>query len=332
MSQNPSSSRAATLLLRLLISTNKSSRLPHRLRWKALLIARQIILRFKDPTVEYEFRGSRLLIPLSHDLPLIDWGFPNYSENLGRVAAHLSEKYGAFPIIDIGANIGDSATIIDRHGPHPVLCIEGEPKFAELLAANVASQQPKRTIEPCFVGTGLEAFETVVHDGTARLTQAQPGRAAAVRTKSFEQILMEHDEFRNSRLVKVDTDGMDVAILNSAFHWISQQRPVLFFEYYPDLQREHDSGGLETLRNLKIAGYRLVLIYDNVGDFMFSAELENEKLLTEMHEFFSGRHSKTYCDLCIFHACDTDIAEKIRRSEMDFFRAARVYSGCAFAD
>ncbi len=85
------------------------------------------------------------------------------------------------------------------------------------------------------------------------------------------------------------------------------------------------------LRNLRRLGYQLVLIYNNVGEFMFSAPLENEGLFSELHEFFSGRQSHIYCDLCIFHSDDGDIAETIRRSEIEFFRAARAYGGSASA-
>ena len=320
--RNSSVSRPATLLLNLMISTNDGS-FGNLARWSALSTLRRIVLRFGDPTASYAFCGSRLHIPLSHDLPLIRRAFPLYSDNLGRIARHLSEKFGAFPVIDIGANVGDTAAIIHQYAQLPILCIEGEPKFVELLAANVASKLPKPVIEPSFVGTGGNALVAVVHNGTARLAHSTSSGGNTIRTKGFDQILEEHHAFQNSRLLKIDTDGMDIAILNSALDWISRQKPVLFFEYDPDLQRAHDDDGLELLGRLEDAGYHRVLIYENVGDYMFSAELGNERLFSELHEFFSGRQSKRYCDLCVFNREDEDIAEAIRLSELDFFRTAR---------
>ncbi len=321
---NSSVSRPATLLLNLLISTKDRSFLD-RMRMPALLRARRVLLGFSDPIVEYDFRGTKLRMPLSHDLPVILRSFPLYSDNLGRIAAQLSAKHPDLTVIDIGANIGDSASIIHRHTHVPILCIEGEPKFAELLEKNVAAALPRPVIEQSFVGPGGETLVAVVHDGTARLARNGADGGPAIRMKSLQQILEEHPTFQNSQLLKIDTDGMDIAILNSALDWISRQKPVLFFEYDPDLQLVHGAGGLELLSKLKRAGYHRVLVYENVGDYMFSADLQNETLFSELHEYFSGRASTKYCDLCIFHSEDEDIAEIIRRNELNVFRAARQY-------
>jgi len=79
---------------------------------------------------------------------------------------------------------------------------------------------------------------------------------------------------------------MDIVILASALDWIAQQKPVLFFEYDPDLQQEHGAGGLEILGRLKKAGYQRVLVYEGNGDYMLSTGLENNTLFIELHEYF----------------------------------------------
>jgi FkbM family methyltransferase len=318
-------SRFATLLLKLMLSTADRSFFD-RIRWIVLASARRIWLRFGDPIVEYELCGSKLRIPFSHELPFYRRVYPYYSENLGRIAAGLSAKYGAFAVIDIGANIGDSAAILHAHVPVPVLCIEGEPRFADLLAFNLARLQPQPAIERCFVGGATEHFSVVVHDGTAELVHRDSRHGHAMQTRPLQQVLEQHPSFMNSRLLKIDTDGMDISILNDALPWISHTKPVLFFEYDPDLQRTHQAEGLELLRRLKTAGYSLVLVYENTGDYMFSAALGDDLLFTELHDFFSGRHSKRYCDLCIFHSEDNDVGEKIRSSEINFFRTVRQFS------
>jgi FkbM family methyltransferase len=322
--RNSSVSRSATLLLEMLISTADRGFF-NRVRWKSLLMARRVVLRFGDPVVEYKLYGSVLRMPLSHGLPIILRSYPLYSDNLGRIAAHLSAKYSDLAVIDIGANVGDSVVILHQHVRMPVLCVEGEPRFCEFLAENVSKMLPAPVIEQSFVSMSSQGLTPVVHDGTARLSRAQSGNGHELPTKSFEEILREYPSFQSAHLVKVDTDGMDVAILSSADDWIAQQKPVLFFEYDPDLQLPHGVDGLDLLDRLKGHGYHRVLVYENTGDYMFSAELTNQTLLSELHEFFSGRHSARYCDLCVFHSQDEDIAESIRRSELDVFRAARHY-------
>jgi len=284
-----------------------------------------MLVRVSDPIVEYDICDSKLRMPLSHDLPLIHRLYPLYSDNLGRIAAKLFTKYADLSVIDIGANVGDSVAMIHRHIRVPVLCVEGEPRFGKLLAANVAYKVPAPVIEQSFVGTAGEAFLAVARHGTARLAPAWAEGDTAIRTKAFEQILGEHPAFKHSRLFKIDTDGMDIAILNSAHDWIARQRPVLFFEYDPDLQNAHGAGGLELLCQLERPGYHRVLVYESNCDYMFSAEIGNKKLFSELHEYFSGRDSTKYCDLCIFHDGDEDIAEVIRRSELAVFRAARQF-------
>jgi len=318
-------SRGATLLLKLLVSTKDRTWLD-RVRWSALLRARQMLVRISDPVVEYDFCGTKLHLPFSHDLPIYRRTLPMYSDNLGRIAAQLSTKYGDLEIIDVGANVGDTAALIHSRIHVPILCIEGDPRFVELLRANVAGHRPTSVVEQSFIGTSGESLIAVVHDGTARLVHTQSNNGESIQTKSFDQILEAHPSFRGSRLLKIDTDGMDIAILNSAYNWISRQKPVLFFEYDPDLQRDYGSSGLKLLGKLKEVGYRRVLVYENTGDFMCSCELENERLLSELHEFFSGRKSGRYCDLCIFHGEDDDIAEVVRRCELDVFRRARHFT------
>lgn len=323
--RNSSVSRSGTALLNLMTSTKDDGRFLNRARWYALLTLRRIVLRFGDPTVEYAFCGSTLRLPLSHVLPFFRRASPLYADNLGRIAAQLFAKFGTFGVIDIGANVGDTVAVVHQHAPLPILCIEGVPKFIELLAQNVSATVPTPVIEPSFVGNGGEALVPWVQDGTARWVHTE-GVAPALRMKSLDQILEEHPSFQSSRLLKIDTDGMDIVILNSALGWIGRQKPVLFFEYDPDLQRAHGAGGLEVLGKLKRAGYHRVLVYEGNGDYMLSAELGNNTLFFDLHEYFSGRlGSGKWCDLCIFHAEDEEIAQVIRRSELDVFRAARRY-------
>lgn len=315
-------SSIATQLLNLLTSTRDRG-FADRVRWKALSALRQILLRFGDPIARYQFCGSELLVPLSHELPIIRRDHPIYSDNVGRIAAYLYEELGSFRVIDIGANVGDTVAIIHRHAQVPMLCVEGEPKFAELLKLNAESRSPRPEIAIVFIAASARPFTSVMRNGTARLEPSINDDPQVVATKSFDEVLNKHPGFQDARLLKIDTDGMDVAILNAAIDWISVQKPVLFFEYDPDLQTIHDENGLALLRRLRETGYHRALVYENVGDYMFSAELENETLLCELHQFFSGRRTKRYCDLCIFHRQDDDIAEKIRQKELEFFRTMR---------
>lgn len=292
-------------------------------RWSALIRLRRIILRFGNPTIEYEFYGSKMQLPLSHDLPLNRRSHPHYSDNLGRLASAMFARFGEFAAIDIGANVGDSVAIIQHYAPIPILCIEGAQRFFELLAINTEGRQPTPVLERCFVGMNNSKLVPIFRDGTSKLVKRKSEMKPEVWMKPLEQILRENPDFENARLLKIDTDGMDIVILESCIQWISRRKPVLFFEYDPDLQQEHDVNGLTLLRKLEAQRYNRVLIYDSHGELMFSTQLCNHGVLAEVHEYFSGRSSLKYCDLCVFHENDDELAEAVRQKELAFFRGSR---------
>ncbi len=101
---------------------------PRGLGRRALSAVRKTRLVVGDPAVSVMIGDRELLMPLSHDLPIHRACHPDYSLNLGRVVAALEEVRDAgAPIVDIGANIGDSVAIIRDAVPDaPILCIEGD--------------------------------------------------------------------------------------------------------------------------------------------------------------------------------------------------------------
>src|SRR5579872_7244111 len=117
----------------------------------------RIILKFGDPLIARPIWGTRLYLPFSHQLPFVLKHFVNYGTNLARIVQYTQKKYPDLRIIDVGANIGDSVAVIRQHSEAPVLCLEGDPVYFEILCENQSSLRNGKTI-PCFVG------ETAGHD------------------------------------------------------------------------------------------------------------------------------------------------------------------------
>jgi hypothetical protein len=103
---------------------------------KCFAFLRLVYLKFTDPIVVWNYHGQEIAMNLSHDLPFNIKQYPTYSQNLGEVAAIIAKKYPEFSVIDVGANVGDSAAIVQHQVKVPVLCIEGNPKFLPLLKQN----------------------------------------------------------------------------------------------------------------------------------------------------------------------------------------------------
>jgi hypothetical protein len=124
-------------------------------------------------------------------------------------------------------------------------------------------------------------------------------------------------------MIKIDTDGFDCKILRGAADFLKTAQPVVFFEYDPFLLAEQGDDGISIFNDFRQYNYKKMLIYDNVGDLMVTTDVDNSSLIQEIHLYFSGRWSHQYCDICVFHAEDSDLFETVRQQEIQFFENIR---------
>src|SRR3989344_4719744 len=89
------------------------------------------------PEFNYLVGGYNIRLPEGHALPDYQTRYKRYDFTLGELARIVSEKYPGFPRIDIGANIGDSWALMNKHVVTETLLIEGDPAYTNLLKFNV---------------------------------------------------------------------------------------------------------------------------------------------------------------------------------------------------
>lgn len=286
-----------------------------------LSLVRIIILKFSDPLICYKIGNYSLLLPFSHNLAFYIKKYPNYSSNLGRIAKLVNEKYHNLSIIDIGANVGDSIAIIKTEVDCPILCIEGNERFLKILEKN-AVLFPNVHIEKAYVGNKTEhtTLRLKEEGGTAHLCE---DKLSEIHIKTLPDILKNHQFFLKSKMLKIDTDGFDCIILRGSLDYLSVAKPIVFFEYDPFFLSKQNDDGLSIFTMLNSIGYKVAMVYDNFGEYMLSIELMNLHLLENIHNHFSDRGGKYYCDLCVFHSEDNDLFEKTRLSEIQFFKKTR---------
>src|SRR5687768_2998522 len=219
---------AAQAVLNLLVRS--PYRRGRRFRTRLYRTCRRSFLRMTDPIVKYRIDGITLTLPLSHDLPLIRELYPHYMTNLSRLLSSLYEKYPDLSVVDIGANVGDTAVVIRRTAPVPLLCIEGDPYFFGLLITNTSTFTDV-FCERAFISnkTGSISGSLLAHAGTAHFA-TDPGSSASPCISLAAQ-LNRHPRFLESRLIKIDTDGFDIAIIDGAIDFLGAHKPVVFFEY-----------------------------------------------------------------------------------------------------
>jgi FkbM family methyltransferase len=284
-----------------------------RLGKRILSRLRMVRIRFSDPCVHYVLDGVRIRLPLSHDLPLYQKAHPQYGRNLISVVSRLVQSYPQLSMIDIGANIGDSAIMVHQQFQIPILCIEGEARFYTCLQENTNSVE-HITIERAFIGAeGDRASSLEMQRGTARLI-LEDGGAGRIEIRTLSDVIKKHTEFQDAKLWKIDAEGFDCRIIHCESALISRARPVIFFEYDPCLAREVGTASFSVFSALEDLGYRMLMVYQNTGAYLISVRLSETAILQDLDNHC--RKVCGYCDLVAFHEEDVPVATAIRDSEI----------------
>jgi FkbM family methyltransferase len=279
-------------------------------------LARQLAAVW-DPLVVYQLKGHLLHLPVSHCLPLFRALHPQFSENLGRLSLYVSERYPGAPMIDIGANIGDSAIIIRQNAANPLLCIEGHPYFAELLARNLATVPDINIVNALVVGPLADSDPAPrgidMQHGTASVS---PHAQVKANPSNLATILASHPKFETAKFVKIDTDGFDHQIILGAIKWLERARPVLFWELDLIADAAQDGPGTGVFKALRSIGYEGMLVYDNFGTLMCGLCVTHPETITGLAQYASS-HQSTICylDVCLFHHDDRDLFERSQSLE-----------------
>lgn len=267
-----------------------------------------------DPEIRRPYLGHPITFPLSHSLLLYEAAHATYGRNLARIAAAAVVKYPGLHAVDIGGNIGDSVLMLREGGEFPILTIEGDPRFVRVLERNVLSLSDV-VIESCFVGTGETDAMTVLRSGGTSRLEFREGKSDSVRAVPLADVLARHPPFLASKLLKLDLDGLDFAVLEASLAWLADARPVVFLEYDPALAAAHGLDGPQTLEALRSVGYTRALVWDDHGNFLLGASLDDRELLLDLDRYIGSPCGLCYWDICCLHAQDEDLFAALRSVE-----------------
>lgn len=234
---------------------------------------REKFLKVWDPQIILEFGNVRLNLLFSHNLPLYYCKYKNYDRLLPELCVNIRNHEGTMKLIDVGANIGDTAALVSSACSGKILCIEGDNEFIPLLEYNVKNFEDSTvTVVKSFCSdNNAESENYVVHNrcGTACLTKVE-GVSDCISLKTLDAILDEYSEFKDANILKIDTDGFEPQVLNGGKKFLAEARPLVFFEFTPQISpsgfvspspAEEDS-----FKILSSLGYERALFYDNFGN------------------------------------------------------------------
>lgn len=290
-----------------------------RAKMRLALRLRSAINQMGDPTVEVVLKGRVLEVPLSHDLPLFRAVHPEYSENVGRIAALLARsRHGPLKVIDVGANVGDTVALISAQVEASFLCVEGNPRFSTLLRKNTAFLDKRVSVADVFLGANAKLVGGDVREAGGTACLEPTGDSAAgprIQLLTLDELLCSHPQFRDARLLKVDTDGMDDEVLFGAEQLLSGEHPIVFFEHDPALlhrRRKDPEAVFEFLRRL---GYPFAVFFDNFGRLIAGTRLSEVELLKDLVAHAWESDSGRYLDVCAFSAEDEGLFHAVREQE-----------------
>jgi FkbM family methyltransferase len=186
--------------------------------------------------------------------------FRLYDRFLPVLGRHLPKGW----IVDVGANVGDTAAVISKECDNPIVCVEASDEFYPLLVRNTAGL-PVRCIY-AMAGTGRYGGKLVSLGSTARLSRSETESPAVPLDDLLSTSGVPSNEVV---LIKTDTDGYDADAILSAEGVIRSSEPLLFWEnYFLDCVEERD---LDTLyRTINAWGYQHIWVFDNFGNLMLA--------------------------------------------------------------
>ena len=224
------------------------------------------LVRRGDPLVRMRVGARDLEMPLSHELPVYRAMLPLYDRELPRIARLLHEVEPQFVMIDVGANIGDTAALVtDAVANAALLCVEGSDRYFEVLRNNVRRLGINAECVQAYCGDDGAATAVVgaERQGTGRLRAARG--ATPLPTRTLDDIVAERPQFRRPTLLKIDTDGYDAKVLRGAVRLLRAAEPVLFFEFAADYLRDAGDDPSTIIPALAALGYTHARLYTNDG-------------------------------------------------------------------
>jgi len=251
---------------------------------------------------EISFYSHTLRIPSRHPLPVLHKS-PFRDLSL-RIASRHVFRAERNHYIDIGANIGDTASVIEscaapKTKVHGTL-VEPSEFFMGYLKHN-AQQLNNPILLKMFASTQFPSapIHGTFHHWTGNAEVVQVGQEVIADLDS--QVNLATLIREETALVKIDCEGLDVAILTAMFQHGLDHFPVLYFENpignYEDLEK------FSNLFTLLAEHYSNVLVSDPDGKPIYVGALNNSCLDLSSYQLAKNSldaGSLPYLDMMVF--------------------------------
>ena len=281
---------------------------------------RQICKFGTDQIVFIQFGKKALFMNASHSSPIFRVEYPYYDTALIRICNFVKGKFGYLTMIDVGANIGDTVSLITDEVNGKFLCIEAEESYFQLLLMNTKNI-PNITCSKSLMSDNCDTInsELVTKSGTAHISESVSFENKNLeRTITVDKLLEKYPEFLAANLVKVDKDGYDYKVIRGSKGLFERTRPILFFELAPKyLINIGKEDPISIFKDLLIWGYTSVLVYDNFGIPLAFIDMADKEIISQLLSYAILKNS--YYDVLVFHESHKELAIEFDQMEKKFF-------------
>lgn len=219
-----------------------------------------------------DFAGHDLALPPEHRLPYFLRRDAFYDVHPAELLAALARGVDRLVLIDVGANVGDTATsALTAADNISVTSVEGNATFAGYARRNLAAFGDRSVVIEAFVGPirGLTTTYRMGAGGSGGFTGApDAGGAIPIRWVSPEELVAGLGP-ADVTVWKSDIDGLDIHVL--AEHWdaITAACEVVWFEYDP-VSTLGDAADVARLVDRIGSSQRGMIVFDNLGNRMLA--------------------------------------------------------------
>jgi hypothetical protein len=118
-------------------------------------------------------------------------------------------------------------------------------------------------------------------------------------TASLDDVLREYSQFRDSNILKIDTDGFDLRVLKGGTAFLEKNRPIVFFEMSPEhYVKVGKDDPFSAVPFLQQQGYRHFVVYDSAGYPMLFASGTDLQCVQDLIFYANARGA--YYDIMAF--------------------------------
>lgn len=221
--------------------------------WKAITLSQ----KYQGITLFYD-EGSTIMDRLKHEAV--------FEEEMCRTICDELKKFDKPLFVDIGANLGLISAYVLNHSPEAwVVAVEPGPHQFNYLELSVKENniQDRMTLFSFALGKEIKKTKFQTHFGRYTSGDGLIDTGRARKSKSIDVEMVTFDYLWNLlgkpkvHVIKIDTEGAELWVLEGAKDFLSKNKPVIFLEIEPKNLKVYPYSHYDILSTLNKLSYQL---------------------------------------------------------------------------